>query len=327
MRTGHGRRGREAHDSCGILSNVFDKIIDLCEDSHYDFRLTANPQDPLRHLFEDWVPYYRLKWAIARELRPKRILEIGVRYGYSASAFLDACPEAEYLGIDNDSGLYGGVPGALGWAQETLRGHKADFLMADSQQFERLPGHDFYDLVHIDGQQDGNGYLHDLEISLNQSRYILVDGYFWTRENFLAASEFLYRNRRCLAYYGVIPGYAGELLIKTRTTSQAPSRKIQSSAQIRDTYTAEYYLEDRAGYDSFKATLGATLTDNRLRTVAEIAGLAPRGRALDIGCGRGEVSLAMARQGFAVTAIDYSADAIKLARGSLRGDGRSLVEH
>ena len=300
---------------------MFDKIIDLCQDSHYDFRVTANPQDPLRHLFEDWVPYYRMKWAIARELRPKRILEIGVRYGYSASTFLDACPEAEYLGIDNDSDLYGGVPGALGWAQETLRDHKAEFLKADSQRLERLPGHDFYDLVHIDGQQDGNGYLHDLEMSLNQSQYILADGYFLTRENFLAASEFLYRNRRCLAYYGVIPGYAGELLIKTRTSSQAPRRKIQSSSQIRDTYTAEYYLEDCAGYDSFKATLGATLTDNRLRTVAEIAGLAPRGRALDIGCGRGEVSLAMARQGFAVTAIDYSADAIKLARGAFAATG------
>src|SRR4051794_5262627 len=113
---------------------MFQEIIGLAASSEYDFRATANPQDPLRHLFGEWLPYYRTKWAIARTLQPKRVLEIGVRYGYSALAFLDACPEAQYLGIDIDSDLYGGENGAIAWARQATSEYNADFLVADSQQ-------------------------------------------------------------------------------------------------------------------------------------------------------------------------------------------------
>src|ERR1700693_6175541 len=96
---------------------MVNEILDLAAVSTYDFRLTANPDDELKHLFTDWVPYYRLKWAIARVLRPQRILEVGVRYGSSAAAFLNACPECTYLGIDNDSNPFGGHKGAIQWAR------------------------------------------------------------------------------------------------------------------------------------------------------------------------------------------------------------------
>jgi hypothetical protein len=86
-------------------------ILELASASEYDFRHTASPGDPLKHLFNDWISHYRLKWAIARALKPQRILEIGVRFGYSAAAFLDACPNAAYLGIDNDSEMSGGQAG------------------------------------------------------------------------------------------------------------------------------------------------------------------------------------------------------------------------
>src|ERR1035438_10147495 len=102
--------------------------------STYDFRDNACPVDPLRHLFSEWVPYYRLKWAIARELQPATILEIGVRFGYSAFAFLDACPSASYFGIDADCDAYGGCRGAVNWAKERTRGSKAEFLVEDSQK-------------------------------------------------------------------------------------------------------------------------------------------------------------------------------------------------
>ena len=72
-------------------------ILELASVSDYDFRRSANPDDPLKHLFDDWIAYYRLKWAVARVLQPQRILEIGVRFGYSAAAFLNACPNATYL--------------------------------------------------------------------------------------------------------------------------------------------------------------------------------------------------------------------------------------
>ena len=194
---------------------MLDRLLELANSADYDFRKFASPADPLKYLFEEWVPYYRLKWAIARALQPQKILEIGVRFGYSAQAFLDASPNAKYLGIDNDSNSFGGEKNAIRWAQRLSLEYHADFVIADSQQMGRLPGGD-YDLIHVDGQQDGTGSFHDLKLSLRQARYVLVDGYFWTRDNFLGASEFLWRYRDWIDYYLVIPGYAGELLIRTK---------------------------------------------------------------------------------------------------------------
>jgi 2-polyprenyl-3-methyl-5-hydroxy-6-metoxy-1,4-benzoquinol methylase len=296
----------------GILINVLREILELSSSSDYDFRESACAEDPLRHLFPEWVHYYRTKWAIARYLQPTSILEIGVRYGYSAQAFLHACPNASYLGLDADSNTHGGVRGAIHWARNATRGHRADFLIADSQAMVKLPGGE-YDLIHVDGQQDGDGSLHDLELALSQGRFILFDGYFWTRDNFLAASEFLYRNRDLLRFYGVILGYAGELLIKTKTPLPKATAAVESSEQLRNTYTEDYYLLDCGGFNSYKKSRGLDLEDSRLRAVAQIANVAPRGRALDLGCGRGEISLNLARNGYDVTAVDYSGNAIKLA--------------
>jgi len=297
---------------------MIEAILELARTSAYDFRATACSVDPCRHLFDDWTAYYRLKWAIARALQPRRVLEIGVRYGYAAMAFLDACPDASYLGLDIDSDVFGGVKGAIHWARNATRGRKAEFVIADSQQLEELPGAR-YDLVHVDGQQDQRGYLHDLELALGGGWFILVDGYFWTRDNFLAASEFLFRNRERVEFCEIIPGYSGDLLVKVKPSERAA--RARTSQAIRSSYTTDYYLLDCGGYESFKKTQGTELRDNRLRAVADIASLAPRGRALDLGCGRGEISIALARQGFAVTGIDYSADAIELAKRAVAAAG------
>jgi 2-polyprenyl-3-methyl-5-hydroxy-6-metoxy-1,4-benzoquinol methylase len=47
---------------------------------------------------------------------------------------------------------------------------------------------------------------------------------------------------------------------------------------------------------------------------AELGGLAPRGRALDVACGEGRNAIWLARLGWRVTAVDYSAVAIGRAR-------------
>lgn len=300
----------------------------LAEAAHstYDFRASACPADPLRYLFPEWVPYYRLKWAIASALQPATVLEVGVRFGYSAFAFLEACPSASYLGIDADCEAYGGYRGAINWAKEKTRGSKAEFLIADSQKMSSFPGSS-YDLIHIDGQQDGNGTLHDLELARRQARYILVDGYFWTRENFLAASEFLYRYRDLIEFSVVIPGYAGELLVKLNSQPE-PGAGSRSSKGVRAAYTEHYYLRDCGGYDSAKRTGGVRIEDPRLVAVGTLAATAKVGRALDLGCGRGELSVFLAGLGHQVLAVDYSSEAIALgARArSLAGSLASRIE-
>src|SRR5271156_5045695 len=128
---------------------MLDQILDLANRCSYDFRLSACLADPLAYRFEEWVPYYRTKWAIAAVLQPKRILEIGVRFGYSAMAFLDASPSAYYLGIDINDNTYGGCQDGVYWASTQLKHRAADFLIADSLAFDQWPG-GRYDLIHVD---------------------------------------------------------------------------------------------------------------------------------------------------------------------------------
>lgn len=297
---------------------MLDSILEQARRMDFDFRQVASPDDPLRHLFGEWVEYYRLKAAIARVLQPKSILEIGVRFGYSAAAFLHGCPTASYVGIDNDSESSGGCRGAIQWARAILKGRPAEFLLQDSQAMTRLPG-GLYDLIHVDGQQDGDGTWHDLELAVRQGRHVLLDGYFWTSANFQAASEFLFQHKDVLEFYWVVPGYSGELLLKTRAPSlhQAASAVADAtpdSRSLRDTYTARYYLRDCGGWDSFQRHRGRQIADPRLGSIVDLALMNTPRRLLDLGCGRGEITYAAASRGIRITALDYSPQAIEIAR-------------
>ena len=296
---------------------MFESIIQQAQQADYDFRQTANPDDPLVHLFHEWLDYYKLKWSITHVLQPTSILEIGVRFGYSAAAFLHGHTAAHYVGIDLDTDSSGGQKGAISWAKEITQEFSPKFIIADTQKMERFPG-DIYDLIHVDGQQDGDSSFHDLELAIKQGRYVLLDGYMWTRQNFIAVSDFLFKYADLLDFYGVIPGYAGELLIKVseeylQEFNQIQYGKVQSSLAIRKTYTNEYYTQDCGGFDAYKRNQGKKLEDPRLQAVAAIASLKKSGSMLDIGCGRGELTYYFAQQGFTVTAIDYSQSAIELA--------------
>lgn len=298
-----------------------EELLLAAKESDFDFRAYAYEADPLKRLWPDWVPYYKLKWAIARILNPTSILEVGVRYGYSARAFLDACPNAQYVGIDADRASFGGIVGALGWAATSLADYRCTFLPLDSQTINRFPGKR-YDLIHIDGQQDGDGTWNDLEKALFQAKYILVDGYLWSDENFAASNQFVKRFAKQIDWTLMIPGYAGELLIKVAAAVHADSEgsgtddATVSSASIVDAYSRDYYLTDCGGYQQYLESQGTRLADARLQGMAFLA--VPwlrRDRqinVLDIGCGRGELTYYFANKGAHVTAVDYSTAAAQV---------------
>jgi SAM-dependent methyltransferase len=274
-------------------------IREISAASDYDFREFACPEDPLSGLFEQWVPCYRQKWATARALRPSRILEVGVRFGYSARAFLDGYAGARYVGIDVDAESWGGCKGAVRWAQSISRGRDASFVIADSQLLERLPGND-WDLIHIDGQQDPDAFFADGSKALLQGRYILLDGYPWTTSNFQAANELLRLHRELIEWWGVIPGYAGDLLICTSRAARrhfSGNGRVGTSSHITGAYTASYYLSDCGGFDAWLRGQGKSLDDPRLAAMAALAGLRRGESVLDLGCGRGELTYALARPG------------------------------
>ncbi|GGF75152.1 hypothetical protein GCM10011332_31470 [Terasakiella brassicae] len=293
---------------------MIDQIFKILQQCDYDYRQYTNPLDPLAHLFDEWEDNYRLKWSIAKVVDPKSILEIGVRYGYSAISFLDAAPQASYTGIDLDVAQFGGEVDAIDWAKRITAPYETQFIIGDSQEMHEFPA-GMYDLIHVDGAQNGDSTYRDLEKAILQGRYILVDGYFWTKENLLASSVFMKDYKHLIEYSLVIPGYAGELLIKADEEKVQKYKKYLQkgdSLLIQELYQSDYYLESCGGYQEYKANTGKGLLDPLLATIFQIADVQAGQHVLDAGCGRGEIAYACASVGGTVDAVDYSESAISL---------------
>lgn len=182
-------------------------------------------------LLERWVPgdsyapgaeaehYYRVKHQMAAKLHHLRpitsIVEIGVRAGYSALAFLAAVPGATYLGIDVDQGEWGGEAGYFEHAARTLAGYQYAFLHADSQLLQDLPAH--YSLAHVDGDHSYAGALHDIRLCAHFADTLIVDDYDFIPTVRHAANEFAVHEARGWGYqYVPDGGYRGNLVMMRR---------------------------------------------------------------------------------------------------------------
>ncbi|MDA8130520.1 MAG: class I SAM-dependent methyltransferase [Elusimicrobia bacterium] len=78
-------------------------------------------------------------------------------------------------------------------------------------------------------------------------------------------------------------------------------------------YDREYFLSNCGGFREFLDSRGMRLPE-RLSVALEAAGIGPGMRVADIGCGRGEAVIRSALAGAEALGVDYSGDAIALAR-------------
>ena len=107
------------------------------------------------------------------------------------------------------------------------------------------------------------------------------------------------------------------------------SKKETYSKDVRHLYTEEYFMESATGHDEFKIFDGnfEHLID-KFQMVIYLLDLHPSDRLLDIGCGRGELVIYHALTGGSATGVDFSDDAINLARGKaieLKADCTFLI--
>jgi predicted O-methyltransferase YrrM len=117
---------------------------------------------------------YRVKYQVARAVRPRSVLEIGVGAGHAAAAFLAACPRARYVGLDLDERSREGVCGSLADVAAVLRGrfplaqvcvHPWDTIREETgPRLRRWYGPTF-DLAHVDGDRTEEGCLSDLALA------------------------------------------------------------------------------------------------------------------------------------------------------------------
>lgn len=129
---------------------------------------------------DGWRTCYETKFALARLLKPRSILEIGVRAGYSALAFLTAVPDARYLGLDANTDTHGGFHGAIDHARRLLAPFEAEVREQTSAEFATTPAQSVgpFDLIHVDGDHSLAGCTFDLALARRVGcRHLLVDDY------------------------------------------------------------------------------------------------------------------------------------------------------
>ena len=102
-------------------------------------------------------------------------------------------------------------------------------------------------------------------------------------------------------------------------------QQVSSAQRLVDTYfgTSAPYWRDVYGGETVSATIYRERRDVVLRWVDELGSDAGE-RALDIGCGAGSFSVALAKRGFQVRAIDPVPDMLKQTSQLVRERG---VEH
>jgi hypothetical protein len=140
---------------------------------------------PLYYTDEFRLGYAAFKAAIAEQLQPKSIIEIGVGLGISALAFLHGCPTATYVGIDNDAESGRDFPIKPSEFVGSLIKGRGRIWYRDSTKIDRLPP---ADLVHVDGGHSYEDAYNDVMLAWrSEARWILVDD---ARDSVVAAATF-----------------------------------------------------------------------------------------------------------------------------------------
>lgn len=175
---------------------------------------------------ERFYDYYRTKYEIAREIEPKRICEIGVRFGYSAFALLAGAPGAEsFIGIDMIGGGHGGVrENTFPRVREMLGREFPNVALwlthKDTRTIAELPGSACpctFDLVHVDGDHSEAGCLHDLMLAIlavSPGGTILVDDYTYIAGVTRAVDKFVVDCAAHIELHYCKKSLRGEYIIK-----------------------------------------------------------------------------------------------------------------
>jgi hypothetical protein len=170
---------------------------------------------------EDWHGrYYETKARIAHWIKPTRVVEIGVRAGYSALAFHMGHPYSEFYGLDLDEGGWGGVAGYLEVAAPRLNTLNLSALRLDRKDSQTLktilPEGQKADLFHVDGDHTPRGCAHDILLALNSgARYIVVDDYDYTK-HVAEGADWAINHLGLQAWYAGDGGYRGNVVIEGR---------------------------------------------------------------------------------------------------------------
>ena len=90
-------------------------------------------------------------------------------------------------------------------------------------------------------------------------------------------------------------------------------------------YDKEYYLKHCFGFEEFKASKGKRVL-LQTKILVDLLNINEGENVLDIGCGRGDLAMEVARRGANVIGVDYSKDAIEIANSALKEQPQDVVK-
>jgi len=153
-------------------------------------------------------------WALAKTIKPKTFMEIGVRFGFSFLPMLAGTDTLEYaLGWDLET--YGNNDIARSNIGEYYKGNcRWEVLHMDSQAETELP--QFFDIVSIDGCHDYNCKIHDLNMAAKNCRYIILDDYDYHTDVRNSVNQWMRDNVKLIDWALYIPTFRGSQLIKIK---------------------------------------------------------------------------------------------------------------
>jgi hypothetical protein len=154
-----------------------------------------------KYMSPSFYNYYKEKFDFCTDAKlpdAPNIVEIGVRYGYSAFSFLSAYPDANYLGIDMINGGHGGIreKDTFPRVREVLKKNfpDANITLTHKNTFELDEIDGEFDFCHVDGNHRRANCFHDLEIcfaACKSGGTILIDDYSYIEGVKLGVHDFI----------------------------------------------------------------------------------------------------------------------------------------
>lgn len=166
-------------------------------------------------------------------------------------------------------------------------------------------------------QMDADELFVRLENAATENEYIMICDSMHDYGPEQIILRFLDKYKSFISFYYTDMSYPhGCMYIKLREKVSAHNQS--GYAELDTLYNENYYMNDCGGYDVFEQSKGMEI-EPRLQDVYNLVNPQEQDKILDVGCGRGELAFALATSGAKVLGVDYSDDAIGIAKKTYGG--------